>query len=116
MAKRKRLGQKQCPKCSKWIKGPRTKTCPHCGHQFQSRPVEAPVAQPAATAVMDKPVKSGDVITIEQIKRVGQMVQAIGGFGRLNELVGVIREVGGLKRFKDLLEAMSVTGQGETKV
>jgi hypothetical protein len=116
MAKRKRLGQKQCPKCEKWIKGTRWKACPHCGHEFQAKPKEAPVPQLTVTTVMDKPVKSGDAITIEQIKRVGQMVQAIGGFGRLNELVGVIREVGGLKRFKDLLEAMAVTGQGQTKV
>jgi hypothetical protein len=53
---------------------------------------------------------------LEQIKMVGQMVKTIGGFRQLHEMANVIREVGGLKRFKDLLEAMSVTGQGETEV
>jgi hypothetical protein len=33
----------------------------------------------------------------------------MGGFDRLNELLGVIREVGGLKEFKHLSEAMSPT-------
>jgi hypothetical protein len=31
----------------------------------------------------------------------------IGGVHRLNELLGLVKEVGGLKKFKDLLEAMS---------
>ena len=35
-------------------------------------------------------------------------VNAIGGFARLNEVLGLIKEVGGLKKFKDLLEAMSL--------
>jgi hypothetical protein len=34
-------------------------------------------------------------------------VKVVGGFDRLNELLGLVREVGGLKKFKDLLEAMS---------
>jgi hypothetical protein len=29
-------------------------------------------------------------------------------FTRLNDLLGLIKEVGGTKKFKDLLEAMSV--------
>jgi hypothetical protein len=39
---------------------------------------------------------------------VTQTVKTIGGFARLNELLGLIKEVGGLKKFKDLLEAMTV--------
>jgi hypothetical protein len=69
----------------------------------------------AAVAAPEAPVMPANVITLEQIKSIGQMVRAIGGFERLNEMVGVIKEVGGLKRFKDLLEAMSVTEQGGTK-
>ena len=34
--------------------------------------------------------------------------KAIGGFARLNELPGLVREVGGLRKMKGLLEAMSV--------
>lgn len=37
-----------------------------------------------------------------------QTVKAIGGFARLNELLALVKEVGGLKKFKDLLEAMTV--------
>ena len=35
-------------------------------------------------------------------------VKAIGGFTCLNELLGLIKEVGGLRKMKVLLEAMSV--------
>jgi hypothetical protein len=38
---------------------------------------------------------------------VAQTVKAIGGFNRLNELLVLIKDVGGLKKFKDLLAAMS---------
>ena len=51
--------------------------------------------------------KAGDTVTFEQLRAVTQTVKAIGGFARINELLGLIKEVGGLKKFKDLLEAMS---------
>jgi hypothetical protein len=53
--------------------------------------------------------KAGDTVTLEQIRAVAQAVKTIGGFNRLNELLGLVKEVGGVKKFKDLLEAMSVT-------
>ena len=42
------------------------------------------------------------------MRAVPQAVKAIGGFARLNELLGLIKEVGGLRKSKELLEAMSV--------
>ena len=63
----------------------------------------------AATPATESPAKPSDTITLEQIRRVAQTVKAIGGFVKLSELLEVIREVGGLKRFKDLLVAMSAT-------
>jgi hypothetical protein len=54
---------------------------------------------------------TGDTITIGQVKAVAQTVKTVGGSDRLTELLGLVREVGGMKKFKDLLEAMSV---GET--
>jgi hypothetical protein len=36
-------------------------------------------------------------------------VKTLGGSVRLYELLGLIKEVGGLKKFKDLLEAISGT-------
>ncbi len=61
---------------------------------------------------MAKKPKPGHAITIEQIKAVSQMVQSIGGFRRLHEMLSVIKEVGGVKKFKDLLDAMAVGEAG----
>jgi hypothetical protein len=102
MAKRTRRGQKQCPNCKTWIKGTRAKTCLKCSYDFAKQQVPEPAAA-------EKPVKAGDTITLAQVKAVANTVKAVGGFARLNELLGLIREVGGMKKFKDLLEAMSAT-------
>ena len=68
-----------------------------------ARPVvKAPAPEPAAAE------KKADTVTFEQVRAVTQTVKVIGGFARLNELLALIKEVGGLKKFKDLLEAMSV--------
>ena len=70
----------------------------------------------ALTATAEKPTKNGDVVTLEQVKAVAQTVRAIGGFGQLNELLGLIRAVGGVRRFKDLSEAMSLAESVGTAV
>jgi hypothetical protein len=102
MAKRTRLGQKQCPKCSAWVKGTRAKACPKCDYQFNGKPKAAPAPEPVAEK------KAGDTVTFEQIRAVTQTVKTIGGFARLNDLLGLIKDVGGLRKMKELLEAMSV--------
>ena len=112
MAKKTRRGQKQCPGCKAWVKGTRAKSCPRCGHDFTGS-VAAVETAPSAGA--KTPTKPAYTVTLEQIKAVGQMVTTIGGFRRLHEMLSVIKEVGGLKKFKDLLEAMEVTGSGEAK-
>ena len=73
-----------------------------------AKPVTEVPASPVAAAA-EKPTKPGEVITIEQIKAVGQMVKSVGGFGRFSELLDVIRQVGGLKRLRDILDAMAIT-------
>ena len=73
-------------------------------------------SQPAAAATPKAPEKRAEpagTITLQHIKAVAQTVKAMGGFDRLNELVAVIREVGGLRRFKELLEAIAVTEAGK---
>jgi hypothetical protein len=102
MAKKTRRGQKQCPKCNAWVKGTRTKACPKCDHQFNGKPKAAPAPEPAAAE------KKADTVTFGQVRAVTQTVKVIGGFARLNELLGLIKEVGGLRKMKELLEAMSV--------
>ena len=103
MAKKTRRGQKQCPKCKTWVKGTRAKACPKCNYQFLVGQQSVPT--PAPATVEQKPAST---VTLEHVKAVAKTVKAIGGFDRLNELLGVIKEVGGMKRFKDLMEAMAV--------
>ena len=64
-------------------------------------------------AAVESPTKPAYTVTLDQIKAVGQTVTTIGGFRRLHEMLAVIKEVGGLKKFKDLLEAMEVTGEAK---
>jgi len=59
-----------------------------------------------APAVVEKPTNG--TITLEQIKMVALTIKMVGGYDRLTELFDVIKELGGLKKFKDLAEAMTV--------
>jgi hypothetical protein len=107
MAKKTRRGQKQCPKCKTWVKGTRAKACPKCDHQFNGKQPKVHVAQAVVAVVAEKPTKAADTVTFDQLRAVTQTIKVIGGVNRLNELLGLVKEVGGLKKFKDLLEAMS---------
>jgi hypothetical protein len=51
--------------------------------------------------------KAPATVTLEHVKAVALTVRTLGGSVRLYELLGLIKEVGGLKKFKDLLEAIS---------
>ncbi len=113
MAKKMKPGQKRCPSCKALVSGTRTTTCPKCGHEFNGKPEKgpAPKAAPAAVtpAVVEKPTKPADTITLDQVKKVAQTVKGMGGFQRMIEVMDVIKEAGGVKKFKDLAEAMTVT-------
>lgn len=93
----------------------RAKSCPKCSYNFTNGQPTAAAPGAAPIAAAETRTKPGNAITLEQIKMVGQMVKAIGGFRRLHEMLCVIKEVGGLKKFEDLLEAMEVTESGEAK-
>ena len=116
MAKKMKPGQKRCPSCGASVKGPRTKACPKCGHEFNGKPqnVASPKAAPA-TAVpavvekLTKPTKPADTITLDHVKKVAQTIKTIGGIHRVTEVLDVIKELGGVKKFKDLAEAMTTT-------
>ena len=113
MAKKMKPGQKRCPSCGASVKGPRTKACPKCGHEFNGKPQEAPApkAAPATAvpAVVEKPATNGGTITLDHVKKVAQTVKVIGGLPRVLEVLDVIKELGGVKKFKDLAEAMTTT-------
>ena len=59
---------------------------------------------------MEKPTTNGGTITLEQVKKVAYTIKTLGGFQRVTEVLEVIKELGGVKKFKDLAEAMTVTG------
>lgn len=63
-------------------------------------------AEEAVPASVKKPTKVGDTITLDQVKRVARAIKTMGGFQRASEVLDVIRELGGAKKFKDLAEAM----------
>ena len=63
----------------------------------------------SSEAPAEKPTKAAETITLEQIRKVAETVKTIGGFARLHELLAVIKEVGGPKKFRELLEAMAVS-------
>jgi hypothetical protein len=111
MAKKMKPGEKRCPSCGATVKGPRTKTCPKCGHEFEGKPQKGPAPKAApATAASAKPATNGGTITLEQIQKVALTVKTLGGFQRVTEVLAVIKELGGVKKFKDLAEAMTATG------
>ena len=66
------------------------------------------VAVPATPAIAENG-KAAATVTLEHVKAVALTVNTLGGSVRLYELLGLIKEVGGLKKFKDLLEAISGT-------
>ena len=77
-----------------------------------AKKVAKPVAAVPATPVAAEPEKNGKAaatVTLEHVKAVALTVKTLGGSVRLYELLGLIKEVGGVKKFKDLLEAISGT-------
>ena len=100
----------------------KVRVCPKCDCQFNRKPKKARAPKPAkavvekpAKAVAEKPTKVADAITITQVRTVAELVTLIGGFDRCHEMLGVIRDVGGLKRMKDLLEALAAAQASQSK-
>jgi len=73
------------------------------------KPAAAVTAEPVAPAAVEKPTNGGGTITLDQVKKVAQTIKTLGGFQRMTEVLAVIKELGGVKKFKDLAEAMTVT-------
>ena len=77
------------------------------------KPAAAVAKAAAAPAAVEKPTKNGGTITLEQVKKVAQTINSLGGFQRVTEVLEVIKELGGVKKFTELAEAMSVTATDE---
>jgi arginine repressor len=73
------------------------------------KPASAEAAASATPAVVEKPTKPADTITLDQVKKVAETIRTIGGLQRVAEVLEVIKASGGVKKFKELAEAMTVT-------
>ena len=62
----------------------------------------------AAPAAVETPTKANNMVSLEHVAAVALTIKALGGVARLNDLLSLIKEVGGMKKFKDLVEAISV--------
>ncbi len=83
------------------IKGKLKKT----GNGKATKPAAKPVAVEVPAAVQ-KPVKANGTITLDLVKKVASTVNALGGLIKTTELLEVIKEAGGTKKFKELAEAI----------
>jgi hypothetical protein len=64
-------------------------------------------ADPAAEAPATiAPTKANGTVTLAQIRNVAATINALGGYQRMTKVLDVIREAGGVKKLRDLAEAM----------
>jgi hypothetical protein len=73
----------------------------------------APVAATPAVPPAAGTPTNGVTITLEQVKKVAHMLNRLGGIQCVTEVLEVIKELGGVKKFRELAEAMSVTGMDD---
>ena len=74
------------------------------GEKATKQPVAA-----EAPVVVEKPTTNGGTITLEQIKKVAHTITMAGGYQRVTEVLDIIKELG-VKKFRDIKEAMAVEG------
>jgi hypothetical protein len=58
--------------------------------------------------VVEKPVKTG-TLTVDQVKKVSLLMKTLGGEKRLYEVLDTVKELGGVKKFKELVAAIAGT-------
>jgi hypothetical protein len=63
---------------------------------------------PKQAEVVEKPVKNGG-LTIEQVKKVSLLMKTLGGLKGVNDVLDVVKEIGGVKKFKELAAAIAGT-------
>ena len=80
----------------------------HAVKKAAKKQAAAEAAAPAPPAVVEKPTNGG-TSTLEQVKKVATTISTLGGYQRAMEVLAVIKELGGVKKFRDLAEAMTVT-------
>ena len=73
------------------------------------KPVKKTVVAETAAPVEEKPVRTGNMITVDQVKKVSQLIKNLGGYQRVTEVLDTIKELGGMRKFKELAAAISGT-------
>lgn len=62
----------------------------------------------ATEPVVEKPAKNGG-LTVDQVKKVSLLMKTLGGFKAVNEVLDTVKEIGGVKKFKELAAAIAGT-------
>jgi hypothetical protein len=77
----------------------------------QAKRVKTPhvVVEIATPVTEERPVKAGDMVTVEQVKKVAELMKTLGGQKRLHEVLEMVKELGGVKKFKELVAAISAS-------
>ena len=77
------------------------------------------VAKPAAVSANlvapepEKIAKANGIVSLDHVRAASRMVSAVGGQVRVNELLDLIKDIGGAKKFRDLVDAISATDMDE---
>ncbi len=66
----------------------------------------APVGETAMGS--ERPVKTGDHVSLDQVRAVAAATKALGGFSGLHRMLELVQDLGGPKRVKELVDAMSI--------
>jgi hypothetical protein len=61
----------------------------------------------------EKVAKGNGTVSLDHVRAAARMVSALGGQVRVNELLDLIKDVGGAKKFRDLVDAISATDMDE---
>jgi predicted flavoprotein YhiN len=77
------------------------------GGKVKKAATKPAVAIETTSAVAQKPATNGG-ITLEQVKKVAHTIKTLGGMQHVIEVLDAIKELGGVKKFRDLAEAMTV--------
>jgi hypothetical protein len=76
--------------------------------KVKKAPKQAEVAE-KVEPIIEKPAKTGNVLTVDQVKKVSLLIKNLGGYQRVVEVLDVIHELGGVKKFKELAAAIAGT-------
>jgi hypothetical protein len=75
------------------------------------RTTKAPkqAAETVTAVVEEKPIKTADMVTVEQVKKVADLMKMLGGFRGVDRVLEMVKELGGVKKFRELVAAISTS-------